>query len=284
MKAAHIGTTLPSIDCATVADIIRDTAREEILPRFGNLSASDIAEKRPGDPVTIADRMAEERLSGELTALLPGSTFVGEEMTETDPGTLSRLKEARPVWILDPLDGTRNFANNKNCFVVIVALSIGGETVAGWIHDPVANETITAERGAGAWSGETRLILGPRPSFETMTGALGSSLRRRFAEGRVGTRRAARVVRYGSSGREHMDLARGVLHFARYGGGIKPWDHAAGSLIHAEAGGYAALYGSGKPYRPDMGIVRDMLLFAPDMPSWHEIVSILAAWSDHEGS
>jgi fructose-1,6-bisphosphatase/inositol monophosphatase family enzyme len=72
-----------------------------------------------------------------------------------------------------------------------------------------------------------------------------------------------------------MDVARGKLHFSAYGGRLKPWDHAAGVLLHREAGGYSAFFGDGSAYRPESGIVRGRLLLAPDRDGWAELHGFL---------
>ena len=139
-------------DSENVIAIIREVAAAEIMPRFRNLGADDVAQKRsPSDLVTTADLEAERRLTAALTALSPGSAVIGEEAAEHDPAVLSALAGESPVWLIDPVDGTNNFAHDKPCFAVIVAFCLGGETVAGWIHDPIADATMWAAKGRGAW-------------------------------------------------------------------------------------------------------------------------------------
>ncbi len=96
-----------------------------------------------------------------LEALLPGSAVVGEEASEADPGRLAALSGEGPVWLVDPIDGTLNFVNEKPCFATIVALCIAGNTVEGWIHDPIADRTAWAARGEGAWIGGERVRATP---------------------------------------------------------------------------------------------------------------------------
>ncbi|GAA2751583.1 hypothetical protein GCM10010440_64410 [Kitasatospora cinereorecta] len=96
-------------DVSEVDRIVREVAEQEIVSRFGRLVAGEIAEKAPGDLVTVADRAAEEALTARLTALLPGSAVVGEEAVSADPGVLKALDGPDPVWIVDPIDGTHNF-------------------------------------------------------------------------------------------------------------------------------------------------------------------------------
>lgn len=274
---------MPTIpDPAAVIRIIRDVAASEILPRFRNLAAGDIAHKRhPGDLVTVADTESERHLSQRLRALLPGSAVVGEEGAEADPGVLAALGEAPPVWLLDPVDGTVNFANGKPCFAVIVGLCVGGETRAGWICDPLAGETLWSVAGEGAWIDDAD---GRRRRLEPLAGRELAAMRGSLSP-RAGDRLRAALaaeaggvtpvsLRYGCAGREYMDLCRGVLQFAQYTR-LKPWDHAAGVLIHREAGGVSALRRGRTPYRPEPGIVEDTLLLAPDVATWETLDRLL---------
>ena len=82
------------------------------------------------------------------------------------------------------------------------------------------------------------------------------------------------IVRYGSVGREYMDLGVGAIHFAQYTR-LKPWDHAAGVLIHREAGGYSRLRRDRSPYRVEPYIVEETLLLAPDEPTWRALDTML---------
>jgi len=101
----------------------------------------------------------ERRLSAVLRELLPGSVVIGEEATAADPAVHDLISGADPVWVIDPIDGTSNFAAGWPAFGVIVALISGGETLMGWIHDPNAGHTAIAERGSGAWLGNERLAV-----------------------------------------------------------------------------------------------------------------------------
>ena len=83
----------------------------------------------------------------------------------------------------------------------------------------------------------------------------------------------SRALRYGCLGMEYVDLTRGALHFAEYGG-LKPWDHAAGLLMHAEAGGFAAMAADEAAYRPLLE-QRIRLLVAPDRQSWRELRAMM---------
>lgn len=264
-----------------VIRIIREVAAEEILPRFRKLAPADIAHKRnPRDLVTVADLAAERALARELCALAPGSVVVGEEATEADPGLLNVLAGAQPVWLLDPVDGTTNYASGTPCFALIVAWCEAGETRAGYIYDPIAGTMLWAAAGEGAWL--VGAADGARPirvAAPQQLGAMRGSLSPRAADRLQGAILAREpgpvptIVRYGSAGREYMDLCCGGLDFAQYTR-LKPWDHAAGVLIHREAGGFSALRG-GRPYRVEPRIVEDTLLLAPDAESWRWLDRLL---------
>ena len=261
-------------DPELVTKIIRETAETEILPRFQRLSEGDISEKSPGGLVTIADIKAEKVLSQRLTNVLQGSVAIGEEGVAADIKTLNFLSDDNPVWIIDPVDGTHNFAHNVPCFGVIVCLVKKGETVAGWIHDPIANTTLSGERGAGAWDQSVglngdrsnRIHLKSAKSIYQMIGSLKRSARHKLDERRADgeTGLPSIIKRYRCVGREYMDLARGKFDFASYSGTLKPWDHAAGIMIYKEAGGLDAMLGTGNPYQVENRLIQGEVMLAPN--------------------
>ncbi|ACI97587.1 inositol monophosphatase family protein [Rhodospirillum centenum] len=260
-------------DIARVADIVREVAASEIMPRFRHLEDRDVREKGPGDLVTIADVAAERQLSVRLTELLPGSVAIGEEAATADERVLERIQGDDPVWIIDPVDGTANFVAGRPVFAVMVALARRGETLAGWIHDPCGGSMAVATRGGGAWLDGVRLCVAPPVPLETMTGAVGT----RYFERRVREHLESRMPRLAGTftlqcaGHEYLRLLRGESHFSLYRR-IMPWDHAAGALMHAEAGGYAAKL-DGIGYTP-MELAGGLLL-APDRPSWNALRTLL---------
>ena len=255
-------------DFNAVVQIVREVALEEILPRFGTLKAHQICSKNhPGDLVTDADIYAERALSQKLMALLPGSVVVGEEACYQNQEILDRLSQDVPVWVLDPVDGTGNFTRGCERFGVIVALIRGGCIIYGCIHDPIRNITITGEEGGGTWSDGLRLRLPASPAVPAMCGSVARSL---FCtlEGQV-----ARLVRYSSTAQDYLALLLGDIHFALYRRLLLPWDHAAGVLLHREAGGYSAMV-KGCAYRPVIE-KNGMLLLAPDKTSWQALLTLV---------
>ncbi len=237
-----------------VLDIMRGVADAEIMPRYRTLAAHEITEKKPGDLVTVADKESERALTRHLSNLLPGSRVLGEEGYEADPGTLKIIGGDAPVWIVDPVDGTHNFAHGKPPFTVIVALADQSGVRAGWIIDPVKSDAAWAIRGAGICyqdaSGAVTCPARPDKRFEEGIMTAGPKLQSRIgrAAADLAMPKPKLKARYRCVGREYMDIATGDLDFARYGGLLKPWDHAAGVLIVEEAGGRVRRLGDGAPY------------------------------------
>src|SRR4051812_12092868 len=227
--------TIPRFDAAQVAQLIRDVAATEITPRFRALAAHEVREKKPGDFVTVADESAERALIPALQKLLPGSIAIGEEAIAADPELLPHLDHAdRRVWMIDPVDGTVNFAHGRPLFAVLIALVVGGRTVAGWIHDPLTGAMATAESGSGAWDGDRRLRVADPVAPEKMRGQI---LPRLFShEGQHELRKQGVVFHHDAealrcAGQEYLRLLNAEWHFTGYGR-LRAWDHAAGLLVH----------------------------------------------------
>ncbi len=238
---------------ARVAELLRHTAREAILPRFRTLAEGEAEEKSPGEIVTIADREAEAILTQGLSALRPGALVLGEEASAADPNLLPAFHAGdAPTWLVDPLDGTANFAAGKEPFAVMVALVEGRETVAAWMLDPVADRLAVAVRGGGAFLDGARIRT---PQGPADAGALRGAVLTRFLppplkaqiEARSG-RLAAILPGWRCSGRDYPDIAIGEQDFALFWRGL-PWDHAPGALFLEEAGGRTARL-DGAPYHP----------------------------------
>ncbi|MGH7001343.1 MAG: inositol monophosphatase family protein, partial [Stellaceae bacterium] len=248
----------------------REVAQGVILPRFGTLKREDIREKAPGDLVTVADLEAERRLTARLCEIVPGSAVLGEEAVAADPGRLSLAATCDSLWIVDPVDGTANFARGQPGFAVIVAYVERGRTHGGWIFDPLGDRLVWAEAGAGAWSDGRRLRVSPAPA-EPIGAAYGravSGVRSAKAIEQAGMR----VRNVGSSGIEYINLALGAVHFALHSRSL-PWDHAAGMLIAVEAGGHAAFL-DGTRYDP--GVHDRSVLAASDAACWSRVRDAVA--------
>jgi fructose-1,6-bisphosphatase/inositol monophosphatase family enzyme len=270
----NIATTTAVPDIDAVIALIREAAAAEIMPRFRALADHEIGEKASGEVVTEADIAAEKFLTRALAALVPGSHVVGEEAAAENPDSVDVLQTQDPVWVIDPVDGTRNFVDGKPRFAVIIAYNVAGRTRAGWIHDPVRDVTATAVEGEGAWLEGTRLQVSDKVPVGEMSGSVAPRRAKRLAE-RAAAKGAAAPAwtgRYRCVGHEYLDLARGELQFAEYGM-LKPWDHLAGILIHREAGGTSAMTPDGVPYAP--GVDTGRLLLATDRDSWRTLAALL---------
>ncbi|MEV6490410.1 inositol monophosphatase family protein [Actinoplanes sp. NPDC051633] len=254
-----------------VEALIREVAATVVLPRFRHLNSDDVQVKAPGDLVTVADQEAERALTAGLTALLPGSLVVGEEAVAADPAVLRRVDEQGAVWIVDPVDGTNNFAAGKTPFAIMVALLREGEPAASWILDVVDDRMTVAEAGSGAYIDGVRV--------KTRTDDPGASLLRgvvarkyltkdlRELAKKHGHRLGEVTAGHHCAGYEYPAVATDEQQFALFWR-VLPWDHVPGSLILREAGG-TVLHLDGSAYHPadsERG-----LLVTPNDDVWHTV-------------
>jgi fructose-1,6-bisphosphatase/inositol monophosphatase family enzyme len=239
-------------DSQRVAELIRETAATELLPRFRNLSKEDVRLKGPGDFVTVADLAAEQHLASGLAKILPGVPVVGEEAVENDASLVDLI--GRPngaCWIVDPLDGTANFAAGKNTFAIIVALVRNGQTIGGWILDVPGNRLTVAIEGQGVTLDGKRV----HGAFvEKPSGYVGYKVRKTFDRQLPDAQRGqlGKISSLGCAGIEYIDILAGRASFSLYRR-AKAWDHAAGALMLKEAGGDARRL-DGAPYSPAQDI------------------------------
>ena len=271
--------TLGARDATTLAGILREAAGAEILPRFRRLGVGGVrAKSGPQDLVTDADEAAERRIAAALRALFPGALVVGEEAAGRDASLLDRLVEAERAIVLDPLDGTFNFAHGVPLFGVMAAVLARGEVALAAIHDPLGDDTALALRGEGAWierADGTRADLRVRPAEapSRMGGVASWQFLPEPLKSRVLGRlpRLAATWSYRCAAHEYRLAASGGCHFLLYHR-LLPWDHAPGWLLHREAGGFAAHF-DGAEYRPRQ--VGGGLLCAPDRASWEALRATL---------
>lgn len=242
---------------AALVSEIRATARTEILPRFRNLAPADISTKsHPGDLVTEADKRAEARLEAAVRQILPGANFVGEESVAADPSVLDHVSGAGLTVVVDPVDGTWNFAHGLGVFGTMVAVLDGHRPIWGCLYDPLADDWVEASRGGGVHfcrEGDDPRALGaprPAPGLGEMQGFLQIF---QFREAlrpdlELAGRELGRVMTLGCSCHEYRMMAMGQMDFS-VSVGCAPWDHIAGQLALSEQGG-GALYLDGRPWRP----------------------------------
>ncbi|MCK7624742.1 inositol monophosphatase [Streptomyces sp. RS10V-4] len=276
--AATAADVLAAFDPAAVETAVRRAAADEIMPRFRQLAAEDVVQKNgPHDLVTTADRRAEEHLTAALTALLPGSRVVGEEAVHADPAVLGALHGDAPVWIVDPVDGTRQFVHGDPGFATLVALAHHGEVLASWTYAPALGQLATARRGAGAWLGGERLTAGhpaPGAALEVATSHpdFTTDAQKRVLAALDTPGVAPRPC--GSAGLEYLHIAQGRLDATAFSW-ENAWDHAAGLLLVHEAGGASGTV-AGQPFRIGGGNALPFTA-ARDAATARRILGLLAA-------
>lgn len=271
---------LSAAEATEIAALLAEAARAEIMPRFRRLAAGEVRAKTSAfDLVTEADEAAERRIRAALQARWPGVAMLGEEQASADPRALDVLAGEGAVFILDPVDGTANFAGGVPLFGVMLALVVAGETRAAWIHDPLGQDTAIAIRGEGAWievPDGTRAdcrVAAPVPVGAMLAAvSWGYMAPARKAQVLPSLAKLGATVNFRCAAHEYRLACTGGAHALAYNR-LMPWDHAAGALLHAEAGGFSARF-DGSPYTArthDGG-----LLLAPDRASWDALRDALA--------
>lgn len=226
-------STPPVPDMTELAGIVRAAAHEELLPRFTRVSQQH---KDDGSILTEADLAIDARLRTALADRWPDIALLSEEM-DTD-AQMRLLQSDRPLWCLDPLDGTSNFAAGIPFFGVSLALLWAGQVQLGVIYDPMRDECFTTRRGLGAQLNGSALRTTPVAVDLNKCIAL-IDLKRLSAELRyrlIETAPYHSQRNFGSCALEWAWLAAGRGHVYLHGG-QKLWDFAAGSLLLDEAGG-----------------------------------------------
>jgi fructose-1,6-bisphosphatase/inositol monophosphatase family enzyme len=269
------------VDIDRVSRLLFDVAAEEVLPRFGKLAASEVERKHtdgdPDDIVSAADRAVERGLGSALAAMLPGSNLVGEEAVHADPRLCEALRGDGWVWVVDPIDGTRNFVRGHDGFGIMVALVRAARTRAAWILLPVRRRLFVAEEGGGAYADGERLRA---PSDDEADGEAAprrgcvfSTFMPEELRRRVERQCAGRFVEEASGGCSAVDytsVAQGRPDFLVYYR-LLPWDHAPAALIVREAGG-VCVHPDGRSYGPldpnETTIVARSARVAADVRGW----------------
>ncbi|MDB1144807.1 MAG: inositol monophosphatase family protein [Alcaligenaceae bacterium] len=218
--------------------------------------------KGANDFATQADKDAEAAILNHLMSEFPDHGFVSEECGYVEGPEVNLPEGEKPeyVWIIDPLDGTKNFFHGLENFSVSIALAHKGEVIRAVIFDPSRNEVFTATKGAGAYLDNQRIRVSNRTEmhealiagrFEGITHAGSVEEAARYmplVEQSMGIRHL------GSTSLELAYVACGRLdgYCAR---GLKPWDLAAASLIVLEAGGLLADFEGNQGWRKTGDIV-----------------------------
>jgi myo-inositol-1(or 4)-monophosphatase len=250
-------------------DFAIQTAREAgriLAKRFGR--TIEITNKSELDLVTESDLASERLIIDRIKTYYPRHAILAEESGATEPDDRDRESEWR--WIIDPLDGTTNYAHGYPCFCVSIALAHHDRMELGVVYDPLRDEMFAAERGQGAALNGRRIRVSPTPALAGALLCTGFPYdvrqRSEFARHFANFIMSAQGVR--RDGAAALDLA--YVAAGRFDGfweeGLKPWDVAAGSLLIEEAGGRVSNY-LGQPldiYTPPIvasnGLVHDEMM------------------------
>lgn len=247
----------PEIETQLI-NLVRRVAKAEIMPRFRRLPSQDVRTKSgPEDLVTEADLRAEASITAGVRELLPQALVIGEEAVSEDASILDGLGAAELAVIIDPVDGTWNFAKGLATFGVILAVTERGRTIFGLLYDPVLDDWIWTRAGGGTWfqqpeADPVRLNISGTPELEDAVGFVPLFLfpleTRMVLAGAIPGFRRIWSVR--CSCHEYRLMAQGHADFGLTGS-LNPWDHAAGALAVEEAGGAVGLL-DGRDYSAAM--------------------------------
>ena len=267
-----------------VVNVLRRAARAEVLPRFRNLAPADIDTKSgPHDLVTAADLAAEAMITRALAAAYPDALIIGEEAVSADPALQDKIANAPLAFILDPIDGTSNFAHGLSTFGMILAVTRFGKPAFGVIYDPVNDDWVISddtstprfERALGQ-SRPLRVSMGKQ--IEDLSGfvPLGNFSKELRVKVAATMPSFAKVNSLRCSAHEYRTVAQGHADFV-LSGTLHPWDHAAGALICAQAGAHVEML-SGGPY--DATLRTGHILVAPDKTTWNRLRKVFAFLAD----
>jgi len=258
--------------------LLREVSERAILPHYQQLESHQVEVKDAGgiatvdDVVTVADHLAEELLEEGLAKIVPGLPVVGEEAAHADPAVLDRL--AGDCWIVDPIDGTNNFARGKPPFGIILAMASGGEAHTGWIYDPLSDRLCIAHKGKGAFvNGEkvTARTTGENPPVAAISLLFFDQGHREAITRHIAPHyRLVDIPRCAAE--QYPRLVLGVNDVSIFERTL-PWDHGAGVLFVNEAGGKAARP-DGSDYRVDE-IERTGLLGAASPALWDQLAGLM---------
>lgn len=245
-----------SLDTASVLQIMEDIAAQEIRPYFGQLKPTDIHKKTDGSLVTVVDPVVEALLSDRLRRLLPDALILGEEAAAEDPAQLDLLSlSEKPIWVIDPLDGTSNFAAGRPEFAMIVALVQHNKILAGWIYDVPSHRTALAVAGKGTF------LAGQQVSFTQNSPMLWGDVRGGWTINAIApahhrsvkaaTAQFRSITNIHCAAFEYLSILENRKDFHLFNR-LKPWDHCAGALMLQEAGGHALRLINGTAYAPNI--------------------------------
>ena len=212
----------------SVEALIRGVGQDYILPHFLTLQDDDVKKKSDGTLVTAVDIEAEERLIAGLSDILPDCLFLGEESTEEGRTTICNLNcEDKPVWVVDPIDGTKSFVDGVGNFGTMISLVYRGETMASYMYDICSDSLVSIHKpealekdGCPFIPGEGGSIKGEIASHVWNSPLRHHQLNNLNTNLEFGQNTGPRIDSY-------MKFLRGEIDFLVFEK-TPPWDHLAG--------------------------------------------------------
>lgn len=193
----------------------------------------EFSKKDDDSPITVADRECEALIRGKIAKLHPSDNLLGEEEGETKPSGSGRK------WIIDPIDGTYNFARGVPTWSVLLALEEDGDIVAGVVHNPAANETYSASRGGGSFKNGRSIHVSTIKTLQDSYLLFGEHARILEHNLFDGFSRLVRATYKHRGFGDYLTFGYVFEGKAELGleVGVKPWDLAPMRIIVEEAGG-----------------------------------------------
>ncbi|MBI1882691.1 MAG: inositol monophosphatase [Chlamydiae bacterium] len=230
-------STTPEFPSLPFLENIALAAGRFLIQRLSKLKKTHIFPKEKNDYVTEVDQLSEQMIIRKIKEKYPGHEILAEES-----GHSGKIDSEKPLWIIDPLDGTTNFIHGLPIFAVSIALQVKGQIVLGVVYDPNRNELFSAAYQKGAFLNRKKIrVPGMKKLPETLlaTGFPFRSKKNLEAYLKIFRSLCPKVSGIRRGGSAALDLA--YVACGRFDGfwefDLKPWDIAAGWLIIEEAGG-----------------------------------------------
>jgi myo-inositol-1(or 4)-monophosphatase len=222
----------------TILEVAKSAAHaggKVLMEHFGRLSASSIRVKSDNDFISFVDEQSEKTILGIIREAFPDHSFLAEE--------IGRSGHTNPYhWLIDPLDGTRNYLSGIPIFCISIALQYNDELICGVVFDPVRNELFSAAKGQGAFLNDQPVHVSDKTHLSECLLATGFPFKTRHILPKY-LQAFERVFlscismrRMGSAAIDMAYVAAGRFD-AYWEIGVGPWDVAAGAVLIAEAGG-----------------------------------------------
>ncbi len=261
-----------------VSMVLRDVGKRVLLGGLGD-APSSARYKAPCEIVTDVDIRAEREIGIALDKITPGIPIVGEERATNEPKLLTDLESHEWAWLVDPLDGTKHYAQGRGPFGTMLALLHRGIAHASWIHLPLEDTTAFAATGNGVTINGDAVTLKSKARAEPQRGGLHTHFMPEPMKSNAATPNDLERTdgMHSCAAKRYIDILRGNEHFAAYWRTL-PWDHAPGAFMIQEAGGIAQRF-DGSPFVAS-DIKASGLIVAQNETTWNAVHRALTRRSD----